>query len=76
MFNPSEPEEDTWIGVKTIHRVVSDNKSTDWEMRIDENPFDDNGNPKNGWKKAATYEDKGVTNYKYKDKDDDNKEKY
>jgi hypothetical protein len=75
LFNPSELEEDIWVGVKTIHKVVSDNKSTHWEMWIDEDPFDDNGNPKNGWKKAATYEDIGVTNYKYKDKDDDNKEK-
>ena len=31
-------------------------------MWVDEDPFDDDGKPKNGWKKAATYEDKGVEN--------------
>jgi hypothetical protein len=71
LFNPKKIEEDKWIGVKTIRKVSSDNKSTHFEMCVDEDPFDNSGKPKNGWKKAATYEDVGVKNYKYKDNDEE-----
>jgi hypothetical protein len=52
-----------WIGVKTIHDIASDRKSSHWEMWIDTNPFDSNGKPANNWVVAATYEDNGVPGY-------------
>jgi hypothetical protein len=52
-----------WIGVKTIHVIAVDNKSSHWEMWIDTNPFNSNGKPANKWVLAATYEDNGVPGY-------------
>jgi hypothetical protein len=68
ILNPSILEEGKWIGMKTIHTVLLDNKSSYWEMWMDQDPFDKYGKPKNGWTKAATYKDKGVN---YHDKDHD-----
>jgi len=68
LFNPPILTEDKWIGVKTIHKVADDNKSTHWEMWVDKDPIDNNGKPKNGWKLAATYEDKGIKNFRKDDK--------
>jgi hypothetical protein len=53
-----------WIGVKTIHKIAPDRKSSDWEMWVDTNPFDLNEKPANNWVLAATYKDKGVPEYK------------
>ncbi len=69
IFNPARLKENEWIGVKTIHKVASDNKSTLWEMWVDEDSFDNNGKSKNGWKFAAKYKDKGVKDYYDKEHD-------
>ena len=63
LFNPPILTEGKWVGVKTVNKVGDNNKPTLWEMWVDEDPIDSNGKPKNGWKLAATYEDKGVKNY-------------
>ena len=52
-----------WIGVKTIHTLAADCKSSNWEMWIDTNPFDSSGTPANNWLLAATYKDTGVPEY-------------
>lgn len=52
-----------WFGVKTVHKVASDMKSSDWEMWVDNDPFDQNGAPKNNWTLAATYHDVGTSGY-------------
>lgn len=54
-----------WIGVKTIHKIAPDRKSSDWEIWVDTNPFDSNGKPANNWVLAATYKDNGVPEYNY-----------
>lgn len=53
-----------WIGVKCVHKIAADKKSSDWELYFDDNPFDSNGKPSNNWKLAATYHDVGVSGYK------------
>ena len=60
---PSKLVPEKWIGVKTIHIVAKDGKSTHWEMWVDENPFDSQGKPQNNWVLAATYEDHGCKEY-------------
>jgi hypothetical protein len=52
-----------WAGVKTIHKISADKKSSEWEMWIDTDPFSNDGEPKNNWKLAATYIDYGVPRY-------------
>lgn len=62
-FSPPELVAEKWIGVKTIRKVAADNKSSKIEMWVDVDPFDSNGEPKNGWKLAATYIDSGTPVY-------------
>jgi len=60
---PSKLVPEKWIGVKTIHFETGPN-TTHWEMYVNENPFDAQGNVDNkGWYKAAEYEDKGCKEY-------------
>lgn len=54
-------EDAGWIGVKTIHIVGKD--STHWEMWVDEDPFDKDGNIQNNWEKVAEYKDEGCDGY-------------
>ena len=63
-FNPPKLVADKWVGVKTIRKVAPDGKSSQLEMWVDTDPFDTNGKPKNGWKWAAVYLDKGTSGYK------------
>lgn len=62
--NPPSLVPEKWTGIKVIHIVASDNKSTHWEMWYNGNPFDSNGNIVNaGWEKIAEYEDRGCKQY-------------
>lgn len=63
-FNPPKLTVEKWVGFKTIRKVATDGKSSNIEMWVDLDPFDSNGKPKNGWKLAAMYLDKGTPGYK------------
>jgi hypothetical protein len=63
-FNPPMlADNGKWVGVKTIHKIGADKKSSEWEMWVDTDPIDNDGEPKNNWKSAATYLDYGVPEY-------------
>ncbi|HET7283062.1 MAG TPA: hypothetical protein VFI70_00100 [Nitrososphaeraceae archaeon] len=62
-FSPPTLAEDRWVGVKTVRKVAADKKSSTLEMWVDLDPFDGNGKPRNSWKPAATYVDKGTSGY-------------
>lgn len=65
-FNPPKlADNGKWIGAKTIHKIAIDKRSCEWEMWVDIDPFDINGQPKNNWRLAATYSDYGVPGYNY-----------
>jgi len=65
IFNPPTlADSGKWIGVKTVHKIANDKKSSEWEMWVDTDPFDNDGKPKNNWQLAATYTDNGVSGYK------------
>lgn len=52
-----------WIGVKTIHWVNPDGKSSHWEMWYNLEPFDSTGKPQHDWQLGATFEDHGTISY-------------
>src|SRR5205809_5309424 len=45
-----------WVGVKVVHKVAADRKSSHWELWSDQNPFSTTGKPNNNWTLNATYE--------------------
>ena len=65
LFNPPTlADNGKWIGVKTVHKIAADKKSSEWEMWVDINPFDNDGKPNNNWQLAAKCTDNGVSGYK------------
>jgi hypothetical protein len=61
--NPDKLKEDQWVGVKTIHIVADDKKSSYWEMWVDSDPFTNGGEINNNWVKVAEYKDEGCKEY-------------
>jgi hypothetical protein len=64
VFNPPKLTAEKWVGVKTIRKIAADKQSSTLEMWVDVDPFDVDGKPKNNWKLAATFIDKGTKEYK------------
>jgi hypothetical protein len=58
-----EMREGQWYGMKAVHLVTADKKSSMLYLYEDTDPFDSNGKPKNNWKLIATAQDRGCSGY-------------
>lgn len=56
-------QDNTWVGIKSVHKVSADRSTSSIEYYVDLTPFDSSGKPNNSWQLAAIWEDTGSPKY-------------